>query len=323
MPESGPPREVLCLGLTPALQRTIVFEEFALGGVNRASRVLESAGGKSVTTARALFTLGTAVQACGFNGGATGQQVISHMSSHGLSTAALTKMAPPTRICTTLVDRASATVTELVEEAPDPGPEALALFVRENVRRTRNASMLVISGTLPPFVPDGFYARFVTEAVGASVPVLIDSHRPAILNLLGEGPVLAKMTATELGATVRSAVDTEEGILHAMRELIALGARGALVTQGGQTAYLMTELTAWRLSPPAEHVRVMNPIGSGDCTTAGIAHALTSGKGLCESVRFGMGCGSANAETPIAADFDVRRAAELARGVKCEEISAE
>ena len=320
MAMSRPPGEVLCLGLSPALQRTVVLEGFALGEVNRASRVVESAGGKSVTTARALSALGTAAQVCGFNGGPSGDQMVSHMVSEGLSARALTNMVPSTRICTTLIDRATGTATELVEEAPDPGAAAIAQFMHDNVRRVRQASMLVISGTLPPFVTDDFYMSFATEAAREEVPVLIDSHRAALLNVLGEGPVLVKMTARELQATVRSPVDGEEQMLRAMRDLIAQGARAVLVTHGGQTAYLMTPTTAWRLSPPTEQVRSVNPIGSGDCTSAGIAHALMSGEGLCESVRFGMGCGSANVETLIPADFDVRRAVDLARGVECDEI---
>lgn len=320
MSGSGSLKQVLCLGLAPALQRTIVLERLALGEVNRACRVVESAGGKAITTARALVALGAAAQACGFNGGASGKQLISHMASYGLGTEALTNMTPSTRICTTLIDRLTATVTELVEEAPDPGPAALDRFVRDNTRRTQQASMLVISGTLPPFVADGLYTRFVKEAARAGVPVLIDSQGAALLNVLGEGPALVKMTASELGATARSPVDSEERTLRAMRDLIASGARGVLVTRGGQAAYLMTQLKAWRLTPPIEHVRPVNPIGSGDCTSAGIAHALLSGEDLCESVRFGMGCGSANVETLVPADFDVRRAAELAHSVECEEI---
>jgi 1-phosphofructokinase family hexose kinase len=320
MEEREPLREVLCLGLTPALQRTIVTGALVLGEVNRASQVVESAGGKAVTAARALVSLGTPVQACGFNGGATGKQVISHMASSGLGAQALTKMASSTRVCTTLIDRATATVTELVEEAPDPGPRALARFVRYNMRRVQRASMLVISGTLPPFVADDFYRRFVQEATRAEVPILVDSQGTALLSALQDGPVLVKMTASELAVTTRSPMDSEEGILRAIRHLIALGARGVLVTRGGRTAYLMTKLQAWRLSPPTDEVLPINPIGSGDCVSAGIAHALLSGTDLCESVRFGMGCGSANVETLVPADFDFRRATELARGVGVTEI---
>lgn len=320
MSVSEPLREVLCLGLSPAFQRTVVVERLALGGVNRASRVVESGGGKSVTTARALVALGAAAEVCGFNGGPTGERLVSLLESEGLGTQALTTMAPPTRICTTLVDRSTATVTELVEEAPDPGPAAVAQFTHDNMRRAQHAAMLVISGTLPPFVEGDFYMPFVMEAARAGVPVLIDSHGVALLNVLGQGPVLAKLTASELQATIDTCDEGDECVLRAMRELIALGARAVLVTNGGEAAYLMTPTRTWRLSPPAERVRLVNPIGSGDCTSAGIAFALMSGKGLCESVRFGMGCGSANAETLVPADFDVERAADLASAVECDEI---
>jgi fructose-1-phosphate kinase PfkB-like protein len=229
-------------------------------------------------------------------------------------------MVPPTRICTTLVDRSTATVTELVEEAPDPGTAAVAQFTHDNVRRAQQAAMLVISGTLPPFVEGDFYMPFVREAARAEVPVLIDSHGAALLSVLGQGPALVKLTTSELRATVGIREAGDEFTLRAMRELVALGARAVLVTNGGETAYLMTPARAWRLCPPTERVRLVNPIGSGDCTSAGIAFALMSGEDLCESVRFGMGCGSANAETLVPADFDVRRAAELASDVECGEI---
>jgi 1-phosphofructokinase family hexose kinase len=307
-------KKVLCLGLTPALQRTMLFDRLETDEVNRAKQVVESAAGKAVNTARALATLGTPAETTGFNGGETGRKLTAFLKTYGVGTEALTPMRAATRICSTLIDAATGTVTELVEEAPAPGAASVARFVRENLKRAQTASMLVISGTLPPFAGEDFYVPFAKAAGAAGVPVVIDSHRTALLRVLAERPLLAKLTVRELETTLGESLGTERQILRGMSALLEKGACGVFVTQGGKAAYLATPRGAWRFAPP-KIARPLNPIGSGDCTTAGVVHALLSGKRLRDAVRFGLACGSANVESLTPADVDAARVRALARGV--------
>ena len=308
-------KKVLCLGLTPVLQRTLVFDRLETDEVNRARQVVESAAGKALNTARALVALGTPADATGLNGGETGRRVLAYLKSYGMETGALTTMKAPTRICSTLIDRTAGTVTELVEEALAPGPAAVKRFVRENLKRTARASMLVISGTLPPFVGDDFYVEFVRGAAEAGVPVVIDSHRTALIDVLFEQPLLAKLNVREMETTLQEPMRSEKAILRGMRDLRNMGAQNVFVTQGGKASYLLTPKGAWRFAPPAIGPK-LNPIGSGDCTTAGIAHALVRGKTMAEAVRYGLACGSANVESLTPADLDPKRVTALARCVK-------
>ncbi|MDR2849106.1 MAG: PfkB family carbohydrate kinase [Verrucomicrobiota bacterium] len=312
-------KNVLCLGLTPVLQRTLVFDRLEIDEVNRAKQVVESAAGKALNTARALVTLGTPAETAGFNGGETGRKVSAYLKAYGVEARTLTPMNAPTRICSTLIDRAAGSVTELVEEAPAPGRAAVARFVRDNQKRTAGASMLVISGTLPPFAGDEFYVPFVQAAAAVGVPVVIDSHRAALINVLFERPLLAKLNVRELETTLGEPFRSEKQILRGMRDVQCLGARNVFVTQGGKAAYLLTPRGAWRIAPPEIGVR-MNPIGSGDCTTAGIVHALLKGKGMKEAVCYGLACGSANVESLTPADLDGGRVAALARHTLAERI---
>ena len=311
-------KKVLCLGLTPALQRTMLFDRLDVEEVNRVRQVVESAAGKALNTARALSALGTPAQTAGFNGGQTGHAVSAFLKAYGV-TSVLTPMKADTRICTTLIDRQAGTVTELVEEAPAPGAAAVARFVRENLRRTRESSMLVISGTLPPFVGAEFYVAFARAAARSGVPVVIDSHKAALIDVLFERPLLAKLTVRELETTLGEPMTGERQVLRGMKDLLGMGAQNVFVTQGGKAAYLMTPKQMWRFTPPEIACR-MNPIGSGDCTTAGIAHTLLKGKSLREAVCFGLACGSANVETLTLADLDCKRVALLRRGVGREAL---
>jgi len=308
-------KKILCLGLTPALQRTLFFDTFEVNEVNRARLVLESAAGKALNTARALSTLGMPVEVAGLNGGAAGRKIEAFLSAYDVASVQ-TPMKAETRICTTLINRTQKTITELVEEAPDPGETTLKLFLRDNLKRLEHASALVISGTLPPFSPADFYAPFVRKAREHNLPVIIDSHKAPLLHLLAERPTVVKLNRQELEITFQQSLKTEQHIKREMRKLITLGARNVAITQGAKATYLLTQDNSFhRLHPPLL-AEVVNPIGSGDCTTAGIVCKLMKRRPLLEALAFGLACGTANAMTPTPADFNPKLASRLYRQIR-------
>ncbi len=312
-------KPVLCLGLTPACQRTLVFDRFQLGEVNRARETHVSVGGKAVNTGLALALLRRPCVVTGLNGGATGRFVADYLAARGVA-CAFTRMAAPTRTCTTILDRASRVTTELVEEAPPPTEALLARFQATGTARLRRAAMAVICGTLPPGTPEDTWARFAATAQQAGVPLAIDSHAAPLLLALAHAPLLAKMNVRELEKTFNCACNGEAAVRGAARRLTAAGARWALITHGPQPALLVgADGTAWRLTPPA--LTSVSPIGSGDCVTAGVAHALLEGAEPVEAVRFGLGCGSANALTLCPADFTPMQARKLANACGVERLA--
>lgn len=312
-------KKILCLGLTPALQRTLLFDTLAINDVNRAKGVIESAAGKALNTARALSVLSMPVQVAGLNGGSTGRKIDAFLKAYGV-TSVQTSMKANTRICTTLLDQKHNTITELVEEAPNPGVAALKRFMRDNLERITDASALVISGTLPPFVEETFYLPFVREAQKRGIPVVIDSHKAPLLHVLSERPLLAKLNQHELAITFKRKITGEQQLLSCMNELIARGAQNVVITQGAKPTYLMTRNGKhWRLTPPKLD-QVINPIGSGDCSTAGIVCKLLKRRPLPEAIAFGLACGTANATTQTPADFDPRHAKKLMKLVDSSEM---
>ena len=64
---------ILCIGTTPAVQRSLTFPGFTVDEVNRAVNVIESAAGKSINVARVLHLLDHPVLATGFLGGDSGR----------------------------------------------------------------------------------------------------------------------------------------------------------------------------------------------------------------------------------------------------------
>ena len=304
-------KTVLCIGATPALQRTMEFERVTRGDVNRARKVSTSPAGKAVNVAVVLRALGAQPVLTGFLGGATGATMRDLLAARGIGEQCVA-VAAPTRICTTLMEDGCPGVTELVEEAatPDDG-EWRTLFSRCR-HLLPQAAFAVIAGALPPHSPVDIYAMLARAAREAGTPLLIDSQKQPLLAALTHGPLLVKLNVHELAITFGRPLRNRREIIGAAREIQHRGAQWVFVTDGARAAFLVGANGAQVFSPPK--IRAVNAVGSGDATTAGIAAALLAGEPMPQAVTLGIACGAANALTLTPADVH----AETARNLRSE-----
>ena len=300
---------ILCLAVTPAVQRTQFFATFRPGEVNRIRRTLVTASGKGVNVALALKLLGGSPRLLGFIGGDGGRYIASEMQRLGIA-ARWIEVPAPTRHCHTLVEDDTERVTELVEEAIPPAPDAWVDFARALEQELSGCNWLAISGALPPGAPPNALAGFCHAATARGVQLCVDSQGEPLLHTLPARPTLVKLNTEELERTCRLPDRSPASLQRGADQLRSLGAVAVLVTDGAQPAHLFDGTRTWSL-PPAT-VRVVNPIGSGDSVTAGVLHALQQGRPLPEAAAFGLACGSANAETETPAQFDPARVHTLA-----------
>ena len=292
---------ILCLGVTPCLQRTIRFANLQFGQVNRARSVTVTSGGKSINTARTLKALHESPLVTGFAGGENGHKMVSFMQKIGIEMDAVWT-EQETRICTTLIDEATASVTELVEEAPLPTLDEWTALDDKLLELLAKTKIMILAGAPPPGTPEDIYAKFTHSAQESGAIVLIDAHGKALLEALAYAPLLVKMNDQELAATCGCSVDDENMLCEAAQLLITRGAQWLLVTQGKRDAWLFNKTTVWRFKPPA--VNALNTVGSGDATTAGIAAGLIRGQPVMDAIRLGIACGAANATTLTPGDID-------------------
>ena len=274
---------ILCVGVTPCLQRTIRFKHIQLGQVNRARCVTLSSGGKSINAARTLKALYESPLVTGFAGGETGNSMVSFMREIGIETD-FVWTGQATRICTTLIDEKMASVTELVEEAPLPTPDEWSALDEKLSVLLAKTDMMILAGAPPPGSPDEIYARFARRAHQSGAVVLIDARGVALAQALPCSPLLVKLNGQELATTCGRSVDTDQTLRDAARTLMSRGAQWFLVTQGMRDAWLLNKTAAWRFTPP--NVDVLNAVGSGDATTAGNAAGLLRSQSMPDAVRF-------------------------------------
>lgn len=287
---------ILVAGLSPAWQQILAFDQFRPGEVNRASECHWCASGKVLNVGIAAHHLGAETKTLTLLGGSTGEQAREDCERLGVPLEIISS-ATPTRVCTTLLDRQTGTITELVENANSIIEEELIQFVARYRTLVKQASVVVLTGSLPAGMPATFYRDLLQET---NVPAILDVRGPELLEALVHRPWLVKPNREELARTFLHAGEFD--FKTAMQNLVAQGAEHVLISQGGQSLHLMETAGHSEFAPPA--VDVINPIGCGDSLAAGLAVGCARGETIEESIRLGMAAAAANAVELLPARLD-------------------
>ncbi|MDB5356262.1 MAG: tagatose-6-phosphate kinase, phosphofructokinase i [Phycisphaerales bacterium] len=301
------PAMILCLGTTPTVQRSMTFEHFEFDAVNRSAAVEEYASGKSLNVARVLKTLGADPLAVGFAGGDRGRFLLDDLKQAGVQ-CDFVNVAAPTRLCTTVIDRATGTATELVEESLPIEPAAWEELDRKLRALLPESKTWIFSGSLPPGAPRDFYARWLPLAREYGARLILDTRGQPLRLAMQHPGFIAKLNRDELAATLGRPLDAPEALREATREITPEGG-AAIVTMGAQGALASDGKHVWRLTPPK--VKAVSAVGSGDAFAAGLALGLIRGQSLPESLALASACGAANAMTALAGHVDPQNVERL------------
>ena len=303
---------ILCIGTTPAAQRTMVFRRLEREAVNRAILTVDGAAGKAVNVGKVLHVLGEQPLVLGFLGGLRGEEVRGILAREGVP-AEFVPVQNTTRQCITLVDETTGEVTELVEEGRPVEPEAAVQFRALIQNRLPGARAVVMSGTIASGVAPGLYAEVIRLAHQEGVFSVVDAQGTALQLALEAQPGLVKPNRKELETTLQRPVPDDAALHAAMRELLARGSERVVVTAGQAPAWAADGRHWWRITAPI--VPALNPIGSGDAFTAAVVARLVAGDDLGEACRWGAAAGAANALTHLSGEVrrvDVERLLPLA-----------
>jgi 1-phosphofructokinase family hexose kinase len=280
---------ILAAGLTPAWQQILVFERFAPGEVNRAAEAVWCASGKVLNVGSALHHLGIRSHTLSLIGGITGEAIRSDFAALGVP-AMWIESSVPTRVCTTILDQSTGQTTELVENSAALPVIELERFAAALVDLARRANLIVISGSLPQGAPHDYFRRLIESL---ACPVLLDIRGAELLDCLPLKPWLVKPNREELSATVGRPLSTDDELIDAMQQLRGSGAQCVVVSDGPRAVWAAGPDGVERLDPP--RVKVVNPIGCGDCLAAGLAVAWCEGRPWRDGLEFAVAVAAENA----------------------------
>ena len=288
---------ILVICLNPALQRTLWFNKFNYGEVNRASRKVLSAGGKGVNVARIISELGEEVTLLTVLGGHTGE-IVKNCLDRDQIPYHFIGVNCETRTCTTILDGQHHKSTEMAEEGDRITKSESDAVVRIFQKLLKKSCFLVISGTALPGFPETIYQQFIRMANQEGVKTLIDATGELLKKSVRADPFFVKPNWKEMETLTQKKIKDTRSMKTAIQAIREAGAHTVLVTTESSSAYFFHDAQFYRIGPPK--VKVVNPIGSGDGVAAGISVGIVRGLSLSESVRLGIACGTANCKTSVA-----------------------
>jgi len=305
---------ILSAGLSPAWQQFLVFDSFRYGEVNRAREARWCVAGKVCNAGNAAHHLGGPSLTLTVAGGTPLPEMSREFEELGVP-ARWIETEAATRVCTTILDEAAGTMTELVENGRPLRPSELDAYRAAYREEVAEAQVAVIIGSLPVGTPDSFYRELVEMT---PCPVVADCHGKGLNAVLDLKPFVVKPNREELGFTVGYPVDDDDRLIDAMRSLNRRGARWVVITQGPGPVWASGESSLYRFHPPPV-AKPVNPIGCGDSVAAGIAWAIREGRDMIDAVKIGIAAAGENLRHLLPGRQDPAKVQARAERVRVEE----
>jgi len=290
-------RPILTITLNPALDIDSAVERLDAGIKLRCSAPRFDPGGGGINVSRAILELGGTSRALVALGGATGAQLEELLRKEGVELDAV-RLAGETRFSFNVTERASGRQFRFV--LPGPASSAAdgdALLVRIEQRlRDLGDGFAVASGSLPPGLPDDFYARLAASPGGQRARLIVDTSGAA-LRAMAHAHVHMLVVGLTEARTLIDGADYDLAAAAALADrLLRQGAAGTVVLTLGPAGVLAaTEGERLHVRPP--EVEVRSAVGAGDSLVAAMTLGLARGWGLADAARYGAAAATAAVTT--------------------------
>jgi 6-phosphofructokinase 2 len=151
---------------------------------------------------------------------------------------------------------------------------------------------LAASGSLPPGVPDDFYASVVAAMRSFGTKIIVDTSGTPLKRALDAGVYLIKPNLREMRELTGQAMDCDADCIAACRQLVEAGRVEAVaLTLGHYGAMLVTRDLALRADPLP--IKPVSTVGAGDSFLGALVARLAGGRDLEHAFRYAVAAGSA------------------------------
>lgn len=290
----------------PSIDRTVTLPgELVRGAVHRVTSVSSEPGGKGVNVARALTLAGLDTLAVLPAGGH--DPILAGLTAQGVAFHAV-PVAEGVRTNLTITEN-DGTTTKINEPGTVLQPAEAEDLAWAVMQRAMADHWVVLSGSLPPGLPDHWYSDMVVALTAHGCKVAVDTSDAPLTALADRlehaAPDLIKPNSEELagltGVTPELLEDAvargDAGpVVAAARRLIDRGVGAVLATLGAAGAVLVDAEGAWVATPPP--ITPRSTVGAGDSSLAGYVRADVLGADAPDRLRMAVAYGSGAAALP-------------------------
>lgn len=284
-------KRIATLTMNPSIDRNTTVDRVIAEDKLRCSAPRRDPGGGGLNVSRALQHLGGTSVAVYAAGGPTGEILRMLLDDSGIDHRPV-----PIQTWTRENIHVDEQSTGLQYRFGMPGP-AISDDEWQRCLATVSAldpapDYLVASGSLPPGVPDDFYADLARRARERGTRVILDTSGAALRRAVEVGVYAIKPNMRELAALAGEPVEHEDKQEEVCRGLVARGRCEVVIASFGASGVLMvTADRCKRVRAPVVPIR--SKVGAGDCTVAGFVLGLARGLDVAEAVLLGVAAGTA------------------------------
>jgi tagatose 6-phosphate kinase len=169
-------------------------------------------------------------------------------------------------------------VTEILEPGAVIPAECEKEFRVALCEAAAGTKTIVMSGSLPTGLHDGYYAELIEICRTAGTKVILDTSGKALAAGAAAKPYLIKPNTRELETLAGKKLDTERDISLAVNDLRESGIDCVVVSRGKQGLFSVDGNDIIKVAVP--YVPVVNTVGSGDVCVALLADKLQNVVGV-------------------------------------------
>jgi 6-phosphofructokinase 2 len=307
--------EILTVTLNPALDVSTSIDRIAPTHKMRCQPAQTHAGGGGINVARVVRRLGGDCLALFPAGGAHGELLHQLLQADQVP-CAVTPIAQDTRESFSVLELSTGQQWRFVLPGPTLAEAEWQLCLDAIAAMAPAPRFLVASGSLPPGVPDDFYARLTRLALSRGSRMVLDTSGPALKAALNEGVYLFKPSLSELRGLTGLALTDEAQWRQAAQDIVQRGqAEVVALSLGDQGALLVTAQATWR-APSLPVPVVASTIGAGDSFLGALVWALNEGQAMEEAFCMAMAAGASALRAPGTALCDVDDVRQLRQQVQ-------
>jgi 6-phosphofructokinase 2 len=312
--------DIVTITINPAIDIFVNVGHVESARKLRCSAPKRDPGGGGINVARVAHRLGSDVAAIYPTGGAIGKLLQRLVEREGIASI-VTPSHVETRENFTAYEQDSGEQYRFVLPGSALHRVEWQACLDQLASLPHKPKFVVASGSVPPGVPEDFFARVAKHAKALGAKTVIDTWGAALQAALDEGVTLIKPNLVELSDFVGAALANDKDRIAACRKLAANGrAEMVALTLGEDGALLVTADHVWRAQPMA--IDVVSTVGAGDSFLGGMVAALAAGQSMEAAFRVAVAAASAAVRSPgteLCREADVKR---LLPQVKINELEA-
>ncbi|MCB2210466.1 1-phosphofructokinase family hexose kinase [bacterium] len=302
----------------PSIDRSLTIPEIRFNNVLRSQSVRLDWGGKGFNVSRALAQFGIESSAMAWVGGGTGKMLADGLQRLGIQTD-FVWVDEETRTNTMIIEQEGDWHIKVNEPGPPISQDDIDQLMQKAESYAKKGDLWILSGSLPPDVPEQFYADLITMFNSRGARVYLDASGDPLRYGCQAGPYLVKPNAYEAAKIVGFAIDDQEDAKRAALPFLRMGVDYFALTMGSSGLLLANQREMVFASPP--RMNVHNAAGSGDTVMAAIIYAQMAGMSLFETAQWATATGAASVETEGVSEISIDRINELLPDIETKVIN--